>query len=150
RVDRGQQRYRSRGDPGRAGVGSGEPGAERASAARDSRKDGDLVAILHGRLEAMQEADVLALHVDVHEAPQVAVLGDALAQPVEALVQAVEHFADSGCVLDRGLGLTAGDAAKLRRDLDCDRHGRGHSSSRYAWAVAPSSASNASVDGSIS
>src|SRR6478672_1434007 len=42
-------------------------GRTRRSAARDRREDRDLVAVLDRRLEPVQEADVLAAHVDVHE-----------------------------------------------------------------------------------
>src|SRR4051812_33677181 len=45
-------------------------------------EDRDLVAVLDGRVEPVEEADVLAGHVDVHEAAQVAVLRDPLAQAV--------------------------------------------------------------------
>ena len=47
-------------------------------------------------VEAVEEADVLAAHVDVHEPAQVAVLGDPVAQAVVAVVEAVEHVADGG------------------------------------------------------
>src|SRR3954447_590395 len=50
-----------------------------ALAAGDSRQDGDFVALLDGGIEAIQEADVFPFDVDVHEPPQVAVLGDPLA-----------------------------------------------------------------------
>jgi hypothetical protein len=56
----------------------GKPGAEKAlrscderaqgdSAAGDRGQDRDLVAVLDARLEALEEADVLAPDVDVHE-----------------------------------------------------------------------------------
>ena len=97
---------------------------------RHCRQDGHLITILHCRVQAVQEPDVLALHVHVHEAAQVAVLGDPLAQPLEALVEAVEHLADRGDVLDARLGLAARDAAELRWDLDRDRHWGAHLSQR--------------------
>ena len=45
----------------------------------DGRQERDLVAVLDGGVEAVQEADVLPTDVDVHESPQVSVLGDAVA-----------------------------------------------------------------------
>src|SRR4051812_28728417 len=77
-------------------------------------KDRDLVAVLDGGLEPVEEADVLAPHVNVHEAPQVAVLGNSVAKALEALVQAVEHLAHGACAVDHGLGLTARHAPELR------------------------------------
>ena len=73
------------------------------------------------RVEAVAEADVLAADVDVHEAAQLAVLGDPVAQAVEALVQRVERLADA-VALDLRLGLVAGQVAQLRGDLDRHRH----------------------------
>src|SRR5690349_18788514 len=64
----------------------------RLEPARDGGQDGDLVALVERRVEAVAEADVLAADVDVHEAAQLAVLGDAVAQPVEALVEGVERL----------------------------------------------------------
>src|SRR3954468_3616471 len=94
------------------------------SAAGDRGEDGDLVAVLDGRVEPVQEADVLAAHVDVHEAAQVAIDGDPLAQAVEAVVEAVQHLADRGRLVDLRLGLAASDTAQLRRDLHRDCHRR--------------------------
>src|SRR4030095_4291363 len=50
------------------------------SAAGHCGQDRDLVAVLDGGLEALQEADVLAADVDVDEAAEIAVLGDPVAQ----------------------------------------------------------------------
>src|SRR3954468_19529195 len=93
-------------------------------AARYCRKDGDLVPILDRRVEPVQEADVLAAHVDVHEAAQVAVDGDAITEAVVAVVQPVEHLAHRGGVLDGSLGLAARDRPQLRWNLHRDRHRR--------------------------
>src|SRR4051812_29065389 len=72
------------------------PGATmRRSAPGHSRQDRDLVPVLDSRLEPVEEADVLTAHVDVHEAAQVAVDRDPVAQAVVAVVEAVEHLADS-------------------------------------------------------
>src|SRR5881296_1005877 len=43
-------------------------------ASRDRRDDRHLVARLDGRVELLQEADVLAVHEEVHEAPDLALL----------------------------------------------------------------------------
>src|SRR3954452_14459136 len=62
--------------------------ATRRSTPGYGRQDRDLVAVLDGRLEAVEEADVLAAHVDVHEAPQVPVDSDPITQAVVAVVEA--------------------------------------------------------------
>src|SRR5690242_6979090 len=98
----------------------------RTSSTGDGRQDGDLVTVFHGGVQAVEEANVLPFDVDVHEAAQVAVLGDPLAQSLEPLVQAVEHLADRRDVLDAGLRLAACDAAELGGDLDRDRHWRAY------------------------
>ena len=86
-------------------------------AAGDGGEDRHLVAVGDGGLEAVLEADVLAADVDVDEAPQVPVLGDALAQAVVLVEDRVERLAD-GPALDLELALAAGGGAELRRDLD--------------------------------
>ena len=63
-------------------------------------QDRDLVAVVHGRLQAVEEPDVLAAHVDVHEPAQVAVLSDPVAQAVVAVVQPVQHLADGAGLVD--------------------------------------------------
>src|SRR5215211_4909437 len=79
------------------------------SAARDGREDRHLVAVLDRRVEPLEEANVLAAYVYVHEAAQVSVLGDAVAQPVVAVVEAVEHLTDRGRAIDHRLGVAARD-----------------------------------------
>src|SRR5918994_999843 len=59
-------------------------------AAGHGREDRDLVAVLDLGVEPVEEADVLATHVHVHEAAQIPILGDPVAEAVVALVQAVE------------------------------------------------------------
>src|SRR5215218_1926963 len=119
------------------------PPAGRASAAGDRRQDLDLVAVGHRRLEAVAEADVLAVHVDVDEPAQGAVaVGQPVAQLAVALEQRVEHLADRPA-LELELTLAAGRRPQLRGDLDLDRH--------HARAPAPSTfAVNSSNDGAIS
>src|SRR5215216_3410938 len=72
-------------------------------------QDGDLVPVLDRGVESVQEADVLAAHVHVHEPAQVAVLRDPIAEPVEALVEPVEDVAHGRGVVDARLRLAAGD-----------------------------------------
>src|SRR3954453_695159 len=99
------------------------PGATmRRSTPGHSRQDRDLVPVLDSRLEPVEEADVLPAHVDVHEAAQVAVDRDAVAQAVVAVVEAVEHLADRGRVLHRCFGIAARHGPQLSRDLHRDRH----------------------------
>ena len=83
------------------------PVTKELSAAGHGREDRDLVAVLDRRVEPVQEADVLAAHVHVHEAAQVAVLRDPVAQAVVAVVEPVEDLADRGRAVDRGLRLAA-------------------------------------------
>ena len=87
------------------------------SAAGDRGQDRDLVAVLDGRVEPVEEADVLAADVDVDEPAQAAVLGDPAAQLAEALVQRVEHLADGRARRPRGR-LAVGRGPQLGWDLD--------------------------------
>src|SRR5689334_11165555 len=52
----------------------GQAPRHRRSAAGHRRQDGDLVGVLDLGVQAVQEADVLAVDVDVDEPPQAAVL----------------------------------------------------------------------------
>ena len=79
-----------------------------------------------GGVEAVEEADVLAADVDVDEAAQAAVLGDPLAQLVEAARRARRAPRRPSPPSTLGLGLAAGGGAQLRRDLDRDRHQAAH------------------------
>src|SRR6185312_8013953 len=93
------------------------------------------------RLEAFEEADVLAAEVHVHEPPQgAAVVGHPRAQLAVLLVQARQRLPHRRAI-DPRLGLVAGGVAQLRRQLDGDGH----------HATAPANAaSNSSTDGAIS
>src|SRR3954449_3759933 len=93
-----------------------------SSAAGDRGQDVELGALGDLGLEAVEEADVLAGHVDVDEAPQLAVVAaQAVAQRVVLAVERLEHLAD-GAALAADLGLAAGRVAQLGRQLDGDRH----------------------------
>src|SRR5215471_5039364 len=72
----------------------------------DGRHDRDLVALLERGLVAVEEADVLLVHVDVDEAADLpALLDDALAEPGKLAVELVDHGAHR-----RRLGLHLGGA----------------------------------------
>src|SRR5262249_26260933 len=91
------------------------------SAAGDGGEDRHLVAVVHGGVEAVLKANVLARDVDVDEAPQIPVLGDPLAEPVVLLEDRVERLTDGGA-LNLQLALAAGGGAELRGDLHGDAH----------------------------
>src|SRR3712207_3872786 len=63
-------------------TGGGAASEGRSAAAGDRREDGDRVAVLDLGVERTGEAHVLVVDVDVHEAVQLALLGD------EAVLQA--------------------------------------------------------------
>src|SRR5262245_36141002 len=98
------------------------------SATGNGGKDCHLCTIIDGCIKAILEADVLAAHVDVDEAAQVAVLGNSLAQLAVRLEDGIEHLAD-GLSRDLHLGLPSGRRAELGRDLHGDCH---HKTSRVA------------------
>ena len=76
----------------------------------------------HGRVEALEEADVLVGDEHVHEPAQLAVL---VVQPLGeagvARLERLEHLGD-GLALERDLGRAAGELAQLRRDPNGDGH----------------------------
>src|SRR3954453_17207553 len=113
------------------------------SAAGDRGQDLHLVAVGDRRVEAVGEADVLAVDVDVDEAPQRAVaVRQAIAQLAVTVEQRVEHLAH-GPTVHLELGLAAGRGPQLGRDLDLHRH--------QTCTPAPSTcATNSSYDGAIS
>src|SRR5436190_11875344 len=67
------------------------------SSSRDRGDDADLVAFLHRRIEVLQEANVLIVQINIHEAIELIV---ALEQPRFDAggfgLQRVENFADAG------------------------------------------------------
>src|SRR5437879_103486 len=73
-------RRRSQQRPSPGGMATRSP-----SAPGDGRQDRHLVAVLDGRVEAVEKADVLAADVHVDEPPEPAVLGDPAAQVAVAL-----------------------------------------------------------------
>src|SRR6185437_11818203 len=93
----------------------------RALAARNGRQDRHLVAVIDRGLQAILEADVLAGDVDVDEAAQIAVLGDALAESVVLVEDRIEGLAD-GRALDLELALATGRGAELGGNLHGDAH----------------------------
>src|SRR5919201_4389212 len=96
----------------------------RVAAARNRREDRHLVAVFELGVQSVPEADVLSGDIDVHEATQAAVLGDAIAQIVVLLEDRIERLTD-GRTLDLDLALAVRHGPELRWDLHCDRHGAG-------------------------
>src|SRR5512133_3710782 len=78
-----------------------------ARAAGDGRQDDDLVAVAELGVEAADEADVLVVDVDVHEAAQLAVLDEPILEPGVVGLQVVDQRAQAGTVRVDGL-LAAG------------------------------------------
>src|SRR3954454_137096 len=106
-----------------------------ASAAGYGGQDRQLVAVRHRRVQAVEEADVLAAQIHVHEPAQAAVVvGHPRAQLAVLGVEAVERLPHRRAV-DPRLGLIARGVAELRRQLDPDRH----------HAAAANAASNSST-----
>src|SRR4051812_23916042 len=87
------------------------------TAARDRRHDGDLLAALERRLEALQEADVLVADVDVDEAAHALLVEEAILHPGVLALQIGDDGADGGA---GGLHLVAaaGERAEGRGDAD--------------------------------
>ena len=86
-----------------------EGGGQRSLAARHGGQEDHRGAVAHRSLQAFEGADVLVVHVDVHERGDlVSVLEYLAAQPGEALGQVGEQLADGGaggvdlpCAADR-------------------------------------------------
>src|SRR6476661_10919008 len=93
------------------------------SAAGDGREDGDRVAVLDLGVERTGEPDVLVVDVDVHEAVQLALVGDeAVLQAGVLAVEVVDERAQRGAAALDGL-VAAGVGAQDGRDPDLDGHG---------------------------
>ena len=91
-----------------------------SAAAGDRREDGDGVAVLDLGVQRTGEADVLVVDVDIHEAVQLALLGDeAVLEPGVLGVEVVDERAECGAVPVDGLGPT-GVGAQDGRDPDLD------------------------------
>src|ERR1700722_8791631 len=126
-------------------------------AARDGRQDRYPPPIIDRSVQAIEEANVLAAEIHVHKAPErAALIGQALAELVIALVQAVQDLAHGGA-FELSLALPAGGSAKLGWDLDRDAHSTQPLAPANAAGVlaaltgaCSTSASNCSTDGSIS
>src|SRR6185312_14053020 len=70
----------------------------------------------------VQKPYVLTTEINVHEPPErAALVSQPLAEPVVALVQAVQHLAHGGA-FQLGFALPTGSGAQLGWDLDRDRH----------------------------
>ena len=88
----------------------------------DRRQHGDGVAVLEGGLQGAQKADVLVVDVDVHEAVQLALVGDEAA--LDAGVTAVEIVDEAleGVALGFDGLLPAGVRTEDGRNADLDGH----------------------------
>src|SRR5947209_2649682 len=60
-------------------------------AARDSGNDGQLIAVLHRRVQVLEEANVLVVEVNVDEALELALVEQALGQPRKLLAQIIQN-----------------------------------------------------------
>src|SRR5581483_328524 len=79
------------------------------SAAGDGGDDAHFVGGLQRRLQGIEEADIFAVDVDVHEAPDLALLvADAVLDAGVLLLQAIDGFAERA-----GIGLD--DAGVVRK-----------------------------------
>src|SRR6266566_2965660 len=79
---------------------------QRSGPSGDGRNDRHLVALLEHRLLAVEETDVLFVHVDVDEAAKLsALVHQALAQPGELALEIVDYGGDAAA-----LGLHFGGA----------------------------------------
>jgi hypothetical protein len=113
-------------------------------AAGHRRQEPDLVLAGHRRIETRQVADILSVHVDVHEPVEIARIGQQL--PAEGRVlldEAVHHGPDRVAVDHDGLG-AAHVRTEHRRDVDGAharasgrRSRRGRSSSALNGASPP-------------
>src|ERR1035438_2328179 len=87
-------------------------------AARDGGDDADFVAVFERRLAVLEEADVLLVDIDVHEAADFAfVVHQALGDAGEARLQFDDRLADGGGV-DFDQLLVVGQLAERRGDAD--------------------------------
>src|SRR6266498_1755837 len=89
--------------------------------AGDRRQDGDHIAVVELGVERAEEADVLVVDVDVHEAVQPALIGEELARNAwEARLQVTEQLADG-----TAFGIDAFRAVRVfpQDGRDTDFHG---------------------------
>src|SRR5437667_7310046 len=122
---------------GIASTGSTAPG--------DGGNDRDLIAVLEHRLLRLEEPDVLLVHVDIDEAPQLTrLVHEPFLQPGELALQ-VLHETLHRVALGLDLGVALRERAERGRDSYEHRHAR---SSYTAWDLRSASArSKADSDG---
>src|SRR5713101_1763358 len=122
---------------GIASTGSTAPG--------DGGNDRDLIAVLEHRLLRLEEPDVLLVHVDIDEAPQLTrLVHEPFLQPGELALQ-VLHETLHRVALGLDLGVALRERAERGRDPYEHRHAR---SSYTAWDLRSASArSKADSDG---
>lgn len=87
------------------------------------RHDADLVAVLQGRAQAFQEADVFTIHVDVHEAAHLAgFVHYSLAHARVRTFEVRDERFECGAIT-RNLRKVAGEAPQGLRNQDSNGHG---------------------------
>ena len=101
----------------------GEAIHEREGTARDARHDRDRVAGFERRAVLRQVADVLLVHVDIHEIPEAAVLGKQVASELVVPLDEVVEGLTNALRLDLHRVLIARVLPERRRDEDANvRH----------------------------
>src|SRR6185436_8782376 len=123
--------YRSEKRTSRGALYRRAPRTPRAElSTRDRRHDRELVAVGDRGVEARARADVLAVQVEVDEAPERAVRGQELCAQLRRLRgERADHLGD-GRAVRRHLGASPHEGPKRRRNPDLDRHERLLSQSR--------------------
>jgi hypothetical protein len=97
--------------------------AEKNLTPGDGWNDADLIAFLHGSGFFFEEADVLVVDEDIHEATNISVfVADALEEAGVGGIQICENLADV-CARGGNDFLLIGELAEWGWDADLDRHG---------------------------
>src|SRR5262249_45976667 len=89
---------------------------------RDGRDDAHFFTAGERRREAVEEADVLVAHVDVHETAYALVVEQPIAEPGVTLLQVLDHLRDGGAF---GLNLFFSSGERSERGGDAYRNGHG-------------------------
>src|SRR6185437_6755206 len=106
---------------GHSDIRAGCAGSSLASSTSDCRKNRHRVAVLHCRLEATHEPDVLVVDVDVHEPAQAFLVHDPVAKAGVPGVEVDENVGQGATVTGDGL-FSPGVGAQDGRDADLDGH----------------------------
>src|SRR6185503_3780197 len=103
--------------------------------AGDGGDDADFVPVLHGRVEVLQEADVLLVDVHVDEAADRAgIVEQPFLDAGEATLQVGERVTD-GSGFDGDELLVVGELKQRRGDADGSRHGEKGVGVMEYWSV---------------